>query len=215
VVATVELARPHHATAWQHFTPGGPLAILPLSGDRASLVWTEETERAEALLALPAEAFESLLARRFGDALGLPRLIGGRFGYPLSRQLPDRIIAPSLALVGDAAHGAHPLAGQGLNLGLKDIAALVEILSNARELGEDFGGEVVLERYAQWRRLDVIGAVSAADVIARVFSNDIEILRLARRAALFAAQIAPGVKRWLALEAGGALGDAPKTLALG
>lgn len=215
VVATVQLANPHNATAWQHFTPGGPLAILPLTGDRASLVWTERTEQADALLSLPDDAFESLLARRFGDALGRPRLIGRRFGYPLSRQLPETIVSTRLALVGDAAHGTHPLAGQGLNLGLKDIAALVELLSNARDLGEDFGGPLVLERYAQWRRFDVVGAVTAADLIARVFSNDNELLHWARQAALLAAQTIPGMKRLLALEAGGALGDAPKSLALG
>jgi len=213
VVATVQLAHPHNATAWQHFTPGGPLAILPLTGDRASLVWTEPTEQAQALLSLPDDAFESLLARRFGDALGRPRLIGRRHGHPLSRQLPETIVSTRLALVGDAAHGTHPLAGQGLNLGLKDVAALVEILLNARDLGEDFGGALVLERYARWRRFDVVGAVTAADVIARVFSNDIEFLRWARQAALFAAQTIPGMKRLLALEAGGALGDAPRSLA--
>ena len=215
VVATVQLANPHKATAWQHFTPSGPLAILPLAGDRASLVWTENSEQAEALLSLPKDGFESLLTRRFGDALGRPRLIGQRFGYPLSRQLPETTVSTRLALVGDAAHGTHPLAGQGLNLGLKDIAALAEILSNARDLGEDFGGPLVLERYAQWRRFDVIGAITAADIIARVFSNDLDILRWARRAALFTAQTVPGIKQWLALEAGGALGDAPKSLAQG
>lgn len=215
VVATVQLANPHNATAWQHFTPSGPLAILPLSGDRASLVWTEETGNAEALISLPDHAFESLLARRFGDALGRPRLLGRRFGYPLSRQLLESTISDRLALVGDAAHGTHPIAGQGLNLGLKDIAALVEIVSDARDLGEDFGGPLVLQRYARWRRLDVVGAVTAADLIARVFSNDIDILRWARRGALFAAQTTPGLKRWLALEAGGALGDAPRSLTLG
>ena len=215
VVATVQLANPHNATAWQHFTPGGPLAILPLSGDRASLVWTEQTQQAEALLSLPDDAFESLLARRFGDALGRPRLIGRRIGYPLSRQMPERTVSTRLALVGDAAHGTHPIAGQGLNLGLKDVAAIVEIVSTARDLGEDFGAALVLERYAQWRRFDVVGAVTAADIIARVFSNDMDLLRWARRAALFAAQTSPGVKRFLALEAGGAMGDAPKSLAFG
>jgi len=215
VVAAVQLAHPHHATAWQHFTPGGPLAILPLTDDRASLVWTERTEQADALLSLADDAFTSLLARRFGDALGRPRLIGPRFGYPLSRQLPEKTVSNRLALVGDAAHGTHPLAGQGLNLGLKDIGALVEILTNARDLGEDFGCPLVLERYAQWRRFDVVGAVTAADLIARVFSNDIAVLRWARRGALFAAQTVPGVKRLLALEAGGALGDAPKSLTYG
>ena len=215
VVATVQLANSHNATAWQHFTPSGPLAILPLSDDRASLVWTEQTDRAEALISLPDHAFESLLARRFGDALGRPRLLGHRFGYPLSRQLPESTVSERLALVGDAAHGTHPIAGQGLNLGLKDIAALVEIVSDARDLGEDIGGPLVLQRYAGWRRFDVVGAVTAADVIARVFSNDIEILRWARRGALFAAQTTPGVKRWLALEAGGVLGDPPRSLTFG
>lgn len=215
VVATVQLDGPHNATAWQHFFPGGPLAVLPLPNDRASLVWTERDDEAQALLSLSEQAFVSLLARCFGDALGRPRLIGRRFGYALSRQLPASTVSTRLALVGDAAHGTHPVAGQGLNLGLKDVAALVETLINARELGEDIGGTVVLERYARWRRFDVMGAVTAADLIARIFSSDMSILRWVGQGALSTAQILPGIKRLLALEAGGVLGDVPNSLVFG
>ncbi len=215
VVATVALARPHDGTAWQHFMPAGPLAILPLTGDRASLVWTERDDRARALQSMPEAAFTALLARRFGDDLGRPTLIGPRFAYPLSAQRVSAVTAPRLALVGDAAHGLHPISGQGLNLGLKDVAALTEVLSDARDLGEDIGGTLVLDRYARWRRLDVAGAVTAADLIARVFSSDHDSLRWLRGLALGVADRSPTIRRVLAQEAGGAAGDLPRTLALG
>jgi 2-octaprenyl-6-methoxyphenol hydroxylase len=215
VVATVALARPHEGTAWQHFMPAGPLAILPLTGDRASLVWTEHDDRARALQSMSGEAFTALLARRFGDHLGRPTLIGDRFGYPLSLQRVSAVTGPRLALVGDAAHGLHPISGQGLNLGLKDVAALTEVLADARDLGEDIGGEVVLERYARWRRLDVAGAVSAADLIARVFSNDHDSLRWLRGLALGVANGSRTIRGALAREAGGSAGDLPRSLALG
>ncbi len=212
VVATVKLARPHEGTAWQHFMPGGPLAILPLTGGRASLVWTEQDARADALRKMSALAFQSLLARRFGDALGQPELIGERFAYPLSFQSAERCIGDRVALVGDAAHGVHPIAGQGLNLGLKDVAALAQTLSDAAELGEDIGGAVVLGRYASWRRLDVATGSAAADLFARTFSNDLDALRLMRGAGMtLVGQIAP-VRRLLTQEAGGASGDLPRLL---
>ena len=215
VVATVALARPHDGTAWQHFMPAGPLAILPLTGDRASLVWTERDDRARALQSMPEAAFTALLARRFGDDLGRPTLIGPRFAYPLSAQRVSAVTAPRLALVGDAAHGLHPISGQGLNLGLKDVAALTEVLSDARDLGEDIGGTLVLDRYARWRRLDVAGAVTTADLIARVFSSDHDSLRWLLGLALGVADRSPTIRRVLAQEAGGAAGDLPRTLALG
>ncbi len=215
VVTTVALARPHEGTAWQHFMPAGPLAILPLTGDRASLVWTEGDARARALQSMPEDAFTSLLARRFGDDLGRPTVIGPRFAYPLSLQRVSAVTGPRIALVGDAAHGLHPISGQGLNLGLKDVAALTEVLSDARDLGEDIGGSVVLDRYARWRRLDVAGAVTAADVIARVFSNDRDSLRWIRGLALATADRSSRLRGVLAREAGASAGDLPRSLALG
>lgn len=215
VVATVALAKRHDGTAWQHFMPAGPLAILPLTGDRASLVWTERDDRARALQSMPEAAFTALLARRFGDDLGRPILMGPRFAYPLSLQRVSAVTADRVALVGDAAHGLHPISGQGLNLGLKDVAALTEVLSDARDLGEDIGGSLVLDRYARWRRLDVAGAVTAADLIAHVFASDHDSLRWIRGLALGVADRSSTIRRVLAREAGGAAGDLPRSLALG
>ena len=212
VVATVKLARPHDGTAWQHFMPGGPLAILPLTEDRASLVWTERHARAEALRRMPTAAFQSLLARRFGDALGKPELIGERFAYPLSFQSAESCVGDRVVLVGDAAHGVHPIAGQGLNLGLKDVAALAQTLGDAAEMGEDIGGAVVLERYARWRRLDVAAGSAAADLFARTFSSDLDALRLVRGVGMSLVSQTTPVRRLLAREAGGASGDLPRLL---
>ena len=212
LACAVQLERPHEGTAWQHFMPSGPLAILPLTGNRASLVWSESADKAKALASLPTEAFESLLARRMGDAIGPARLIGRRFTYPLSLQLSERAAGPRLALLGDAAHGVHPIAGQGLNLGLKDVAALCDVLVEARDIGEDIGSELVLERYVQWRRFDTAGSMAAADLIARGFSNDQPALRLLRDAALTAGGLFSPVRRIFAREAGASLGDAPSLL---
>ena len=212
VVCTVELAQPHDGTAWQHFMPGGPLAILPLTGDRASLVWSERTARAEALVNMPVNGFQSLLSRGFGDALGSPAVVGGRFSYPLSFLAANSCVGRSVALIGDAAHGVHPIAGQGLNLGLKDVAALSEILSDALELGEDIGSPLVLDRYARWRRLDVVAGSAAADVFARTFSSDDNLLRSVRGIGLSIVNQLGPVRRLLAREAGGAVGDLPTSL---
>ncbi len=212
VVCTIALTRPHAGVAWQHFMPGGPLAILPLTEDRASLVWTERTARANALLTMPIAAFEALLARRFGDALGRPKLLGERFAYPLSFQSAENVVGNRIVLIGDAAHGVHPIAGQGLNLGLKDVAALAEILRDAIELGEDIGGPVVLERYARWRRLDVVAGSAAADIFARTFSSDDNVLRGLRGMGMSLINVASPIRRLLAREAGGASGDLPPLL---
>ena len=182
VVATVALERDHQGVAYEHFLPSGPFAILPLTGQRASLVWTESTRRGEALRGARDEVFHAHLRRRFGDFLGHVEAVGPRFVYPLSIQLAADLVAPRMALVGDAAHAIHPLAGQGLNLGLKDAAALAEVLAEAMRLGEDIGSAVVLERYARWRRLDNIAVSLACDGFNRLFSNDNPALR-ARAAA--------------------------------
>ena len=212
VVATVQLDRPHDGTAWQHFMPSGPLAILPLTHDRASLVWTERTSRAEALVTISDAAFESLLRRRFSDDIGQPSLIGARFAYPLSLQLSHSSTAKRLALVGDSAHGVHPISGQGLNLGLKDVAALAQVLSDAAKLGEDIGSPLVLDRYARWRRFDTAGSMLASDLFAKSFSNNNPLMRLARDAGLDAVNAMAPLRRLLAREAGGVTGDAPGLL---
>ena len=184
VVATVALAEPHGGVAHEFFLPGGPLAILPLTEQRASLVWTEKAAFADALVKGSPEAFEAHLARRFGDHLGCPRLVGPRFSFPLALQMSEQMIGARTALIGDAAHAIHPIAGQGLNLGLKDVAALAEVIVDARRLGEDWGSELVLERYALWRRFDAAALATATDLFTRLFSNDIPVLRAVRGAGL-------------------------------
>jgi 2-octaprenyl-6-methoxyphenol hydroxylase len=212
VVATVGLGRPHGGVAHEHFLPGGPFAILPLTQDRASLVWTEQAARAQALMAASPEAFQAYLDRRFGAFLGAVEVLGGRFVYPLALDLAERIVAPRLALIGDAAHGVHPIAGQGLNLGLKDIAALAQVLAEAARLGEDIGSIMVLERYARWRRFDNTLLAAATDGFTRLFSNDIAPLRLARGLGLGVVNAIGPARRFFMREAGGAVGDLPRLL---
>lgn len=212
VVATVRMQRPHEGVAHEYFLPSGPFAILPLTDNRASLVWTESTARGEALRNASPEAFHAHLMRRFGDFLGEVSIEGPTFVYPLSLSLAERMVAPRLALIGDAAHGVHPIAGQGLNLGLKDAAALAEVLVEAVRNGEDIGAEAVLERYARWRRFDTVTNALAFDAFVRIFSNDNPLMRLARGAGLAVVnQIAPA-RRFFMHEAGGGVGDLPKLL---
>lgn len=212
VVATVDLERDHEGVAHEYFLPGGPFAILPLTGRRASLVWSENTRRARALVDCSEGAFHAHLNRRFGSFLGSPRLTGRRMAFPLSLQMAETMIAPRIALVGDAAHAVHPIAGQGLNMGLKDVAALAEVLVEARRLGEDYGSELVLERYARWRRFDAAGLAVATDVFTRLFSNDNPALRLVRGAGLAAINRIEPLKRIFVREAAGLLGDTPRLL---
>jgi 2-octaprenyl-6-methoxyphenol hydroxylase len=212
VVATVDLEHDHQGVAHEYFLPSGPFAILPLTGQRASLVWTETTRRGEALRAARDEVFHAHLRRRFGDFLGGVEARGPRFVYPLSIQLAQRLVAPRLALVGDAAHAIHPIAGQGLNLGLKDVAALAEVLTEASRIGEDIGAETVLERYARWRRLDNLAVSLAGDAFNRLFSNNLLPLRLARDAGMAAVNRIGPARRFFMQEAGGAVGDLPRLL---
>jgi 2-octaprenyl-6-methoxyphenol hydroxylase len=198
--------------AHEYFLPSGPFAILPLTERRASLVWTEPTRRGEALRGARDEVFHAHLRRRFGDFLGEVEAHGPRFVYPLSLQLAARLTAPRLALIGDAAHGIHPLAGQGLNLGLKDAAVLAQVLAEAARLGEDIGSLAVLERYARWRRLDNVAVALACDGFNRVFSNDYPALRLARDAGMALVNRIGPARRFFMQEAGGALGDLPRLL---
>ena len=210
VVATLRLEKPHQGVAHEYFLPSGPFAILPLTDNRVSLVWTESNAAAAALKATSPEAFLSLLRRRFGDFLGRIELTGPIFVYPLSLQLAERITAPRVALLGDAAHGVHPIAGQGLNLGLRDAAALAEVLVDAARLGEDIGSAAVLKRYAAWRRFDTLALSAGMDAFVHLFSNDNPLVRLARGAGMAAVnQIGPA-RRFFMQEAGGAVGDLPR-----
>ncbi len=212
VVATVSLGRDHGNVAHEYFLPAGPFAILPLTEQRASLVWTETSRRAEALKAASDEAFHAHLRRRFGDFLEDVTVVGPRFVYPLSLQLAEKLTAPRTALIGDAAHAVHPVAGQGLNMGLKDAAALAEVLIDAIRVGEDIGSEVVLDRYARWRRFDNAALAAGFDGFVRLFSNDLAPVRLARDLGIAAVNHIPALRRAFMQEAGGATGDLPRLL---
>ncbi len=212
VVATVDLERDHGGVAYEHFLPSGPFAILPLTDRRASLVWTESVERGGALKAARGEVFDVHLRRRFGDFLGAAKAVGPRFVYPLSLQLADRLVGPRVALVGDAGHAVHPIAGQGLNMGLKDVAALAEVLIEATRLGEDVGSELVLERYARWRGVDNLAVTLATDAFTRLFSNDNGALRAARNMGMRMVNAVGPARRFFMAEAGGATGDLPRLM---
>ncbi len=203
---------PHHGTAHQFFMPGGPLAILPLKGNRVSIVWSEQSAEAARIGALDAPAYLEALRPRFGDFLGEIRLEGARFSYPLGLSLASRMAAPRLALVGDAAHAIHPIAGQGLNQGLRDTAALAQVVIEARRRGEDFGREDVLRRYERWRRFDATTLALATDTFNRLFSNDNSILRGIRDLGLGAVNALPGLRRGFIREAAGLTGDVPLLL---
>ena len=212
LVATVRHAAPHEGVAYEHFLPGGPFAILPLTDNRASLVWTEPNRRAEALRGAAQPMFEAHLRRRFGDFLGDVRVEGPRFAYPLGLQLAERWSAPRIALLGDAAHSIHPIAGQGLNLGLKDAAALAQTIVEAARLGEDIGSEAVLDRYARWRRFDTFALAAGTDLFTRLFSNDNFAVRAVRGVGMAAVNRIGPARRFFMREAGGAVGDLPRLL---
>jgi 2-octaprenyl-6-methoxyphenol hydroxylase len=212
IVTTVAHERAHNGGAVQHFLPGGPFAILPLKGNRACITWSEDATEARRILALDDAAFEAELQKRFGWKLGIVRVDGARQSFPLAMHLARSLVAPRVAIIGDAAHGVHPIAGQGLNLGLRDVAALVEVIADAARLGLDIGSLLTLERYERWRRLD--GAMSAAgfDALNRVFSNDATVLRTARSAGLGLVERIPALKSFFVTEAAGLTGDTPKLL---
>lgn len=212
IVTTVAHERPHEGRATQHFLPAGPFAILPLTGNRASLVWTEARDAGRAIMGLDDAGFLAELARRFGRQLGAISLAGPRQSYPLETHLARSLIAPRLALVGDAARGLHPLAGQGLNAGFRDVAALAEVVTDAARLGLDIGALPVLTRYERWRRFDGASAALAMDAMNRLFSNDHGPLRLVRDVGLGLVARAPRLKRMLMAEAAGAAGELPRLL---
>lgn len=212
VVATVSLEHDHGGVAHEYFLPTGPFAILPLTERRASLVWCETRRRAEALKQSGDDAFLSHLRRRFGEFLGEVSVVGPRFVYPLSLQYAERLTGARTALIGDAAHAVHPVAGQGLNMGLKDAAALAEVLVEAMRTGEDVGSEIVLDRYARWRRFDNAALAAGFDGFVRLFSTDLAPVRLARDIGIAAVNRMPALRRAFMHEAGGATGDLPRLL---
>ncbi|GGB39875.1 2-octaprenyl-6-methoxyphenyl hydroxylase [Roseibium aquae] len=212
IVTTVRHERPHNGRAEEHFLPAGPFAILPLKGNRSSLVWTERTADARRLVNSDAFTFELELERRFGHHLGQLELDGKRQAYPLGLRLARDFVKPRFALIGDAAHGIHPIAGQGLNLGFKDVAALAEVLVNARRIGQDLGGLDVLDRYQRWRRFDTYQMGVVTDVLNRLFSNDMDPIRAVRDFGLALVDRMPSLKSRFISEAAGLAGPTPKLL---
>lgn len=214
LVTAVRHARDHEGTAQQFFMPSGPLAILPLpGGHHSSIVWSETEDTAAAIQALDDAAYLEALRPRFGDFLGEIELAGARFTYPLSLTLAEHFVRPRLALVGDAAHGVHPIAGQGLNLGLRDVGALAEVLILARRRGEDIGAIDVLERYERWRRFDSTSLALGMDSVNKLFSNDNALLRAGRDLGLGLVNALPGLRRSFMRQAAGLQGELPKLLA--
>ncbi len=212
IVTTVAHERDHQGRADEHFLPAGPFAILPLKGRRSSIVWTEAAAEADRIVALPDEEFHAELERRFGLRLGDIKVAGPRRAYPLSLSIARSFVGERLALVGDAAHVIHPIAGQGLNMGLRDVAALAEAIVDAARLGLDPGDAFVLERYQRWRRFDTMSMGVATDGLNRLFSNSSDALRIVRDVGLGLVERAPALKGLFMREAAGLTGDVPKLL---
>ncbi|TVQ53745.1 MAG: 2-octaprenyl-6-methoxyphenyl hydroxylase [Rhodobacteraceae bacterium] len=212
LVCAVACETPHAGVARQVFYPGGPFAMLPLPGDRVSIVWSERVREARRIAALDDRGYAAEIALRAGGLLGRVALAGRRWAYPLDFSLAYSFVGPRLAVVGDAAHGFHPIAGQGFNLALRDAAALAETLAEARRRGEDIGAPAVLERYQQWRRFDSTAYGAATDGLNRLFSSDFAPLRALRDAGLGAVSRLPALKRAFMASAAGASGAAPRLL---
>jgi 2-octaprenyl-6-methoxyphenol hydroxylase len=209
LVCAIEHEKQHGGIAHQFFMPAGPLAILPLTGNRSSIVWSETEANATAFNALSDEEYLTMLRPRFGDFLGEISLAGARYSYPLALSMTDRLVADRVALVGDAAHGLHPIAGQGLNAGMRDIAALVQIISEAQKRGEDYGNLAVLKRYEEWRRFDNTALALTTDTFNKLFSNDNPLLRLGRDLGMGLINAVPSLRRVIIREAAGLSGDLP------
>lgn len=212
IVCTIAHSEPHQGLALERFLPIGPFAVLPMQDNRSSLVWSESTERAKRMLELEDGAFVEEIQRRVGGYLGEISLAGPRFSYLLTLVHADRYATHRAALVGDAAHGIHPIAGQGVNLGFRDVAALAEVVADAHRLGLDIGFETALAGYSRWRALDALSMVAVTDGLTRLFSNNLVPLRLARRAGLAAVGKLPPLKRFFMRHAMGLEGDLPKLM---
>jgi 2-octaprenyl-6-methoxyphenol hydroxylase len=212
IVATIEHEKPHNGVAYEHFLPSGPFAILPMTGNRSSLVWTEKDSLAPKMMALSEAEFEAEVARRFGAHLGAIQAAGPRWSYPLRFHLARSYVKPRFALAGDSAHGIHPIAGQGLNLGFKDAAALAETVLDAARLGLDIGAVDTLKAYERWRRFDSFTLAASTDVLNRLFSNDITPLRVVRDAGLGIVDAIGPLRRFFMRHAGGDIGKLPRLL---
>jgi 2-octaprenyl-6-methoxyphenol hydroxylase len=212
IVCVIEHDQPHQGIAHERFRPNGPFALLPLAGNRSGVVWTEPRSQAAAICAQSDADFEAELAGIIGGFLGLIRVEGPRFHHPLTLQFADRLVDHRLALVGDAGHGMHPIAGQGMNMGIRDVAALAEVIVDAARLGLDIGAPQVLERYQRWRQFDNLLMLGLTDGLDRLFSNGVEPLRLARRLGLAVVDRLPATKRFFMRHAMGLVGDLPRLM---
>jgi 2-octaprenyl-6-methoxyphenol hydroxylase len=212
IVVAVHHDRPHGGRAVQHFLPSGPFAILPLKGNRSCITWTEDADKARRILALDDAAFLAEVDKRFGGKLGALSLDGPRQSWPLEMHLARRYVGPRFALIGDAAHGVHPIAGQGLNLAFRDVAALVEVLSDAIRLGFDAGDAQALTRYERWRRFDSTISTATFDGLNRLFSSDYTLVRSGREVGLGLVDRTPMLKRFFVGEAAGLTGELPRLL---
>jgi 2-octaprenyl-6-methoxyphenol hydroxylase len=210
IVATVQFSAPHGGVAIQHFLPGGPFAILPLRNNRACITWSAEAREAARVMALDNQGFLAELDRRIGGRFGSIELVGRPQSWPLDIKLPRQLIARRFALIGDAAHGVHPIAGQGVNLALRDAAALIEVLADAARLGLDLGDGTHLERYQRWRRFDSMMSATVYDGLNRLFGIDNIVLRAGRGAGLGMLDRLGSVKQMIVSEASGLSGDVPK-----
>jgi len=212
IVATIEHEHAHLGIAHELFFGDGPFAILPLQGNRSSLVWALKDDYANLVKDFSDAAFEREISERVGGFLGKVKVTGPRWVFPLSLQMPDSIIGERLVLTGDAAHGIHPIAGQGLNLGFRDIAALIEVLNSAKSNGEDLGGVQVLERYERWRRTDNLVLATVTDGLTKLFSNDLKAVKAARAFGLGVVQKTPKAKKFFVDHARGTFGKLPVLL---
>ena len=212
LVCAIEHEADHNGVAWQYFMPSGPLAVLPMTGKRSCIVWTEQKANAKAINLFDETRYTKILAARLGNFLGKFKIIGDRHTYPLELSIADRFIDERLALIGDAAHSVHPIAGQGLNAGFKDIAVLAHIIQDAHHRGEDLGSLGVLKRYEEWRRFDSAQLAYSTDLFNKLFSNENEVFRLARNIGLKLLDSIPVAKRNIIKEAAGITGELPRLM---
>ena len=212
LVCAIEHEADHNGVAWQYFMPSGPLAVLPMTGKRSCIVWTEQNANAKAINLFDETRYTKILAARLGNFLGKFKIIGDRHTYPLELSIADQFIDERLALIGDAAHSVHPIAGQGLNAGFKDVAVLAHIIQDAHHRGEDLGSLGVLKRYEEWRRFDSAQLAYSTDLFNKLFSNENEALRLARNIGLKLLDSIPVAKRNIIKEAAGITGELPRLM---
>ena len=217
IIVGLDHSKPHGGVAWEIFYPAGPFALLPLldgpdGQHRSALVWTVDEKDAAGVLKMGERAFLAEVQKRMGDLLGELRLNSARTSYPLSFQHTVRIVGERMALIGDSAHGMHPIAGQGLNLGLRDVGALVEVLGDARRLGLDLGDMQILERYEKWRALDSIMVMGATDSLTRLFGVPGKTASAVRRLGMAGVQRSGMLKKFFMDEARGVSGDVPELM---